>query len=46
MSCERWQRGDEISAREFIPMAEERQKMKLNWLLAIKIKRVPVWRGE
>jgi predicted metal-binding protein len=45
MSCERCHRGDEISARVFIPLAE-RQKMKLRRLVAIKIKRVPVWRDE
>lgn len=46
MKCERCGRGDEISATVFIPLAEERQKMKLRRLVAIKIRRVPVWRDE
>lgn len=46
MKCERCQRGDEISTQVFIPLAEDRQKMKVRRLVAIKIKRVPVWRDE
>jgi hypothetical protein len=46
MSCERCQCGDEISARVFIPITADRQKMKLRPLVAFKIRRVPVWRDE
>jgi hypothetical protein len=46
MSCERCGRGDEIRARVFIPTAQERMQMKVRRLVAIMIKRVPVWKDE
>ncbi len=46
MSCNRCGRGDEISARVFIPTAQDRMGFKVRRLVTIKIERVPVWRDE
>jgi hypothetical protein len=38
--------GDEISVQAFIPIAADRQKVKLRRRVAIKIRRMPGWSDE
>lgn len=45
MHCERCG-GHGMRAEVFIPVAAERARLKVRRLVAIKIKRVPVWRDE
>ena len=46
MTCERCGRRDAMSAYAFIPVASERQRLRIRRLVKIKVKQVPVWRDE